>query len=328
MRLRYKAFAIPELQEHKQVYFDPKDLAGKWNEVFGNDNPIHLEIGAGRGSFVATLARQNPDINYVAIEMDANILVYASRLITEEKLQNVRLIRGLAEYLGDHFGENEISKIYINFPNPWPKRKQNRRRLTHPNQLNIYKRILKNKSEVEFKTDDRPFFEDSLKYFENEGFDLIESSFDLELRENNIVTEYESKWRGLGVPINYLKARLNKEDNMKLICYKKCSTCKGIEKLLGEKNIKYDYRNIDSENPTSEEIKKWHEESGLDIKKFFNTSGVIYRENNYKDKLEDMSIEEKYELLATSGMLVKRPILLDGEKVFVGPEVKKYLESK
>lgn len=114
---------------------------------------------------------------------------------------------------------------------------------------------------------------------------------------------------------------------MKLICYKKCSTCKGIEKILENKGIKYDYRDIKEENPSAEEIKELHEKSGLDIQKFFNTSGTIYRENNLKDRLPNMTLDEKYDLLATDGMLVKRPILIDGDKVLVGPQVKKSLEE-
>ncbi|UHR01945.1 Spx/MgsR family RNA polymerase-binding regulatory protein [Peptoniphilus sp. GNH] len=111
------------------------------------------------------------------------------------------------------------------------------------------------------------------------------------------------------------------------ICYKRCSTCKKVEDIMKDKNISYDLREIDKENPTKEELKKWHESSGLDIKKFFNTSGQIYRQMNLKDKLDTMSLDEKYELLATNGLLVKRPILLNGKDVYVGPQVKKYLES-
>ncbi|MBM0046946.1 Spx/MgsR family RNA polymerase-binding regulatory protein [Anaerococcus sp. mt242] len=115
---------------------------------------------------------------------------------------------------------------------------------------------------------------------------------------------------------------------MKIICYKKCTTCKGVEKMLEEKNISYDYRDIKEENPSASELKQWHEKTQLPIKRFFNTSGKIYRENNIKDKLTQMSNDEAYELLATDGMLVKRPILFtdDGE-IFVGPDVKKYIES-
>ncbi|MDU1829139.1 MULTISPECIES: Spx/MgsR family RNA polymerase-binding regulatory protein [Anaerococcus] len=115
---------------------------------------------------------------------------------------------------------------------------------------------------------------------------------------------------------------------MKLICYKKCTTCKGVEKMLEEKGISYDYRDIKEDNPKSGELKSWHEKTGLPIKRFFNTSGKIYRENNLKDKVNDMSLDEAYDLLSTDGMLVKRPILFTDEgEIFVGPDVKKYIES-
>lgn len=114
---------------------------------------------------------------------------------------------------------------------------------------------------------------------------------------------------------------------MILIGYKKCTTCKGVEKMLDEKGIKYTYREIDKDIPTVKELKEWHKASGLDIKRFFNTSGLVYRDMNLKDKLADMTEDEKYKLLSTNGMLVKRPILIedDGSFVAVGPDVKKYL---
>lgn len=115
---------------------------------------------------------------------------------------------------------------------------------------------------------------------------------------------------------------------MLFICYEKCSTCKKVQGLMDDKGLKYDFRSIKSENPSAKELKDWHKKSGLDIKRFFNTSGKIYRENNLKDKLDTMTEEEKYDLLATDGMLVKRPILItDDKEVFVGPDVKKYVES-
>lgn len=115
---------------------------------------------------------------------------------------------------------------------------------------------------------------------------------------------------------------------MKIICYSKCSTCKNVLKILDEKNISYELRDIKEDNPTKEEIKKWHEATDYDIKRFFNTSGMIYREENLKDKLKDMTLDEKYEKLATDGMLVKRPILfLDDGTILVGPDVKKYVEA-
>ncbi|MGI6579614.1 MAG: ArsC/Spx/MgsR family protein [Saccharofermentanales bacterium] len=114
---------------------------------------------------------------------------------------------------------------------------------------------------------------------------------------------------------------------MLLICYKKCGTCRNVEKILQEKNMEYEYRNIDTENPTADELKAWHEKSELAIQKFFNTSGMVYRAQKLKDKLPNMSLEEKYELLATDGMLVKRPILLYLDQVYVGPQVKTFVES-
>ncbi|WP_311481660.1 Spx/MgsR family RNA polymerase-binding regulatory protein [uncultured Anaerococcus sp.] len=115
---------------------------------------------------------------------------------------------------------------------------------------------------------------------------------------------------------------------MKIICYSKCSTCKGVLKLMDEKNLSYEVRDIKEDNPTKEEIKKWHESTDYDIKRFFNTSGMIYRNENLKDKLKDMTLEEKYDKLASDGMLVKRPILfLDDGKILVGPDVKKYVET-
>ena len=115
---------------------------------------------------------------------------------------------------------------------------------------------------------------------------------------------------------------------MKLICYKRCTTCKGVEKMLDEKNISYEFRDIKDENPTRDELKSWHEKTDYDIKRFFNTSGKIYREENLKDKLKEMTLDEKYDLLATDGMLVKRPILFtDDGKILVGPDVKKYVET-
>ena len=115
---------------------------------------------------------------------------------------------------------------------------------------------------------------------------------------------------------------------MKLICYKRCTTCKGVEKMLEEKNVSYEYRDIKEDNPTAAELKEWHEKTGLPIKRFFNTSGKIYREENIKDKLPNLTDDQAYELLSKDGMLVKRPILFtdDGE-IYVGPDVKKYIET-
>lgn len=105
---------------------------------------------------------------------------------------------------------------------------------------------------------------------------------------------------------------------MLLICYPKCSTCRKAQKFLEEGGIEYQYRDIKENNPSREELKEWHKKSGLPLKKFFNTSGKLYRENNMKDKIPNMTDEEQYKILASDGMMVKRPILVDGDKVLVG----------
>ena len=207
MRLRYKEWAIPELEENKLIYFDPVDNKGRWNEVFVNDNPIHLEIGAGKGRFTTEIAKRNPDINFIALEMEAGAFVYASRLFVESGQENIRGIRTMAQKLLEYFEKDEIDKIYINFCNPWPKNRQHKRRLTHPRLLKLYKVILKSKGQIQLKTDDLDFFEDSISYFEKEDFEILEIDYDLPPDKNeNIITEYESKWRNQGVKIKYLKA--------------------------------------------------------------------------------------------------------------------------
>jgi len=114
---------------------------------------------------------------------------------------------------------------------------------------------------------------------------------------------------------------------MLLICYSNCSTCKGIEKMMEEKGLRFEKRDIKAERPTAGELKRWHEQSGLDIGKFYNTSGMRYREEDIKTKRQSMSLDEQYELLSGDGMLVKRPILLTGDQILVGPQVKRYIEA-
>lgn len=114
---------------------------------------------------------------------------------------------------------------------------------------------------------------------------------------------------------------------MEFICYKRCSTCKGVEQLMQEKGLTYNKRDIKEDNPTAEELKEWHQLANVPIKRFFNTSGKIYHEQQLKDKLPDLSDEECYDLLASNGMLVKRPIILTDDQCFVGPDVKKYIRA-
>lgn len=206
MRLRFKPNAIPEMKENDRVFFYPRDMKDKWHEIFANDNPIHLEIGAGKGDFIIEKAKTNPNINFIALEMNTNAFVIASRKIIEQELTNVIGLVDYAEELTDTFDENEIDHIYINFSTPWPKTKHHKRRLSHPRFLERYEKIIKSNGIIEQKTDDLPFFEDSLKYYEDFGMEVLESNFDLP-EEKSIVTEYERKWRDRQKPIYYAKTK-------------------------------------------------------------------------------------------------------------------------
>lgn len=203
MRLRKKHWAVPELEQNPYIFFEPEVYKGKWNTVFGNENPLYLEIGSGKGSFITKMSKIEPNKNFVGVEMETNAFAYAARKIAEEECFNVRGISGNAENLLDVFGANEVDRIYINFCNPWPKKRHHKRRLTHPRFLEKYKTFMKPDAEIRLKTDDRPFFEDSLEYFEECGFEVLLCTFDMKLEDypDNIVTEYEAKWRSRNIPI-------------------------------------------------------------------------------------------------------------------------------
>lgn len=211
MRMRKKHWAIPMLTDNQYIYMKPKGGIGKWQEKFRKQQPIHLEIGAGRGDFLVEMARQNQNINYIAMDREANAFVEAGEKIKEAELPNIIGILGDADHLLDIFGEGEISKIYINFCNPWPKNRHKKRRLTHPIFLEVYKKILRENGEIEFKTDNDELFEDSIDYFEKEGFEIEVMDRDLSINEDEAISYYESKWREQGIKIKFLKARYNKE---------------------------------------------------------------------------------------------------------------------
>ncbi len=205
MRLRKKWWARPEMEKDSKAIIDPFVMKGKWQEHFGNDGPIHLELGCGKGQFISVLAKENPEINYVAIDLKDEVLVFVLRKINELGLTNVRLIPVFIERIDEIFSEDEISKIYINFCNPWPKVSHHKRRLTHPRFLTKYKTFIKKGTEVWFKTDDDDLFESSLEYFKEEGFtelyrtwDLVDSDF-----QNNVKTEYEEKFSSFGMKIKF-----------------------------------------------------------------------------------------------------------------------------
>lgn len=206
MRLRHKANAIPEMKENKKIYFDASVNKGKWKEIFGNNNPIHLEIGAGKGDFITQMANSNKDINYIALEMNTNAFVVASRKMLDEEMKNVRAIIGNAENLEDFFEKGEVDKIYLNFSTPWPKKRHHKRRLSHKRFLDRYKQIISDGAELELKTDNEDFFDASCAYFVDFGMEIEKVDRDLDINES-VVTEYEAKFRNRDMPIYFVAAK-------------------------------------------------------------------------------------------------------------------------
>lgn len=209
MRLRNVPNAYEKLKACSNFVSDPKDYKGKWNKYFKNDNPIHIEIGPGKGEFIVQLAQQNPQINYIAIEKFPAVLVKIIKKIPDEGIDNLAITVFDAENLEEIFENGEVEKLYLNFSDPWPKKKHAKRRLTSPKFLKLYKNVLKPGSIIEFKTDNRSLFDYSLETFKDAGYNLIKTTFDLynsDLLEGNIPTEYEKKFHSLGTPINKLIA--------------------------------------------------------------------------------------------------------------------------
>ena len=217
MRLRKKPWARPELESCDFFIVNPKEYKGKWKELFGNDKPIYLELGCGKGNFVSVHGARNKDKNYIAIDIKDEVLVLAKRNIervykeNNEILDNVKLMAQEIGLINDILGEEDkIDRIYINFCNPWPKEKHKKRRLTHTRQLENYKKFLVNNGEIWFKTDDDNLFEESLEYFKESGFDVIYKTYDLhnsEYDKDNIRTEHENMFTEKGIKIKFLIAK-------------------------------------------------------------------------------------------------------------------------
>lgn len=216
MRLRKKHWARPELEACDFVVTNQFDFKGRWLEVFGNNNDIYLELGCGRGKFISENAINNPDINYIGIDLKDEVLVAAKRTVEEKfkkenkEINNIKLIPMEIAFIENVFDKNEISRIYINFCNPWPKLRHNKRRLTHTVFLNRYKKFLKPVSQIWFKTDDIDLFNDSQEYFKECGFSISYLTYDLHKSDfkNNIMTEYETKFTSMGLKTMFLIASL------------------------------------------------------------------------------------------------------------------------
>ena len=198
------------IAQSKYVVHEPEKCKGKWKEVFGNDRPIHIEIGMGKGKFIMGMAEANPDINYIGIEKYSSVLLRAIQKMEENELPNVVFIRMDAEDICEVFDKGEIDKIYLNFSDPWPKDRHAKRRLTSKQFFERYDGILKKDGIVEFKTDNDLLFQFSLEQVPEAGWNLDKFTWDLhndeEMVKGNVMTEYEEKFSKLGIKIKYLKA--------------------------------------------------------------------------------------------------------------------------
>ncbi len=204
MRLRNVKGSRETIAVSEFVIQDEESMKGKWREKFGNDNPIHIEIGMGKGKFIIQLAKENPNINYIGVEKFSSVLVRAIEKQTEEQLPNLLFIRMEAEYIGNVFEKGEVDYIYLNFSDPWPKDRHAKRRLTSVQFLGRYKDILAEGGGITFKTDNRPLFDFSLEQIDEAGWVKDNVTFDLHNSpyvEGNVMTEYEQKFSEMGNPI-------------------------------------------------------------------------------------------------------------------------------
>lgn len=211
MRLRNIPGADNVIRQHPIAVKDEKEQKGKWKQLFGNDNPVYIEIGMGKGQFILTLAKQNPDVNYIGIERYSSVLLRAlEKFDTEEycELRNIRFVCMNAMEIAEVFEPGEVDRIYLNFSDPWPKARHANRRLTSVKFLEQYEKVLSEGGLIEFKTDNRPLFEFSLEQVEEAGWKLLAHTFDLHhedaMNVGNVMTEYEEKFSSMGNPIHKL----------------------------------------------------------------------------------------------------------------------------
>ena len=216
MRLRNIPGAKEAITESIYVVQNPAECKGKWSEQFPSEQPLHIEVGMGKGRFLMDMAKLHPEINYVGIEMYDSVLLRALQKrekLEEEgvKLDNLKFMCMDARLLPEVFEKGEVAGIYLNFSDPWPKARHAKRRLTSREFLSRYKKILDPAGTVEFKTDNRDLFEFSLEEVKEAGWELLAYTFDLhhekEMMEGNVMTEYEEKFSSMGNPICKLIAQ-------------------------------------------------------------------------------------------------------------------------
>ena len=211
MRLRNIPGADEAIADSPHCIQEPMAEKGRWHLIFGNENPIHIEIGMGKGQFIMKLAKEHPDINYIGIERYSSVLLRALQKMEIEPLPNIRFLCMDASIITEVFDKEEVAKIYLNFSDPWPKERHAKRRLTSRQFFERYDKILAGNGVVEFKTDNDDLFAFSMEEVAEAGWTLDAHTFDLHhdpvLNKGNVMTEYEEKFSSLGHPIHKLIAR-------------------------------------------------------------------------------------------------------------------------
>lgn len=209
MRLRRKPHTDEKLKNFETFVMASEKLegiSGNWRKEFSDDTTreLHVELGTGKGDFITQIAEKNPSINFLGLELEATVVLAAARKVQEKNLSNVRLAVFDINQVEEIFLENEVDRLYINFCDPWPKKRHAKRRLTYVKFLDMYRRILKPEGEIHFKTDNRALFDFSLEQFDVAGWAVRDVTFDLHADEplDNIRTEYENRFSSQGVPIN------------------------------------------------------------------------------------------------------------------------------
>ena len=212
MRVRNRKGA-PEMMAANTQYVveNPEAFKGKWAEKFGNDHPIHIEVGSGKGAFITGMAERHPDINYIAIDMQLTVLSYALDKVLEMNLPNVQLLHVDGSSLTNYFADGEVALVYLNFSDPWPKTRHEKRRLTYKDFLKTYETILVPHGQIHFKTDNRGLFEYSLASMSQYGMTLQQVWLDLhadtDFAGKNVMTEYEAKFSSKGQVIYRVEAQ-------------------------------------------------------------------------------------------------------------------------
>lgn len=210
MRLRNKPEAPQKIASYSQfIPANPEEWKGKWQSRFNNNHPIHIEVGTGKGQFIYEMAKAHPENNYIGIELQASVIVTALDKLIEAELPNLQLLHVNGGELTQYFAENEIDLIYLNFSDPWPKNRHEKRRLTYKAFLSVYEEILVPKGEIHFKTDNQGLFEYSLASFSQYGMILKQVWLDLHKSDytGNIMTEYEEKFSQKGNRIYRVEAQ-------------------------------------------------------------------------------------------------------------------------